>query len=70
MMDLDKKRDEYWDTHFPDPQDARVFDYCAYSGREIFEGETCIELPNGDYLINDKEILIAFIDGRRITAGE
>jgi hypothetical protein len=61
---------EYFKHRFPDSQDEKAIFHCFYTGLEIYEGEFCIELPNGRFLKDDVEILIAYMNARRITVGE
>lgn len=67
---MDKLREDYYNRWFPDPQEARVWARCYYTGLEIYEGEDYIQLPNGRCLKDDIEVLIAYINGIRVTAGE
>lgn len=69
-MDLDKAREEYWRRNFPDPQEAKEWATCEYTGYEIYEGDECILLPNGKYLLNDYDVLLGYIGGRKVIAGE
>lgn len=69
-MDLDKNKEEYWIRCFPDLQEAKVFTRCYFTGLDIYEGERCIILADGQYIKYDIDVLTACVGAEIITAGE
>ncbi|GAV11504.1 hypothetical protein [Paenibacillus sp. NAIST15-1] len=54
----------------PDINEAKVLLKCSESGYEIYEGNTYIETPEGEAIIDDLEIVMRKYGLIRKTAGE
>lgn len=67
---FDRFNTPYYESAFPDIQEESPYARCYLTGLPLFEGEDAILLPNGQYLKDDKEVLIAYINGVRVTVGE
>lgn len=54
----------------PDSQEVKVVHRCQETGYEIYEGNTYIETPEGEAIIDDFEIVMRKYGLIRKTAGE
>ena len=67
---FDRFDSPYHQAKFPDPQEAKVFARCAYTGLEIYEGELYIKTFDGHSLKYDIDVLMAYTNARSVIAGE
>lgn len=61
---------EYYEIHFPDPQEKKVSCKCDVTEAEIYDGDYCLLTPDGSVLADDMDALMAYFNVLRVTAGE
>lgn len=62
--------DKFSDDSIKDPQKTKVYDFCAYSGDEIYLGQSYLLTSKGDVLKDDLESVVGYYHLHRFWAGE
>ncbi len=61
---------EYYERHFPDLQEKKVFCKCDIAEVETYDGDYCLLTPDGEVLADDMDALVACFNVVRVTARE